>query len=159
MQDINCISIGPIDHSLAGHCFIYQHLKIILKARRCPCRIVSAAQFMADEQVAQFSAVTGAPEDAAKFYLESSGGNLEAAINAFLEGGVIPEDAPDSEAAPAPTIASASPAQQSRSQPPVGFGALAKLSELFGLVICFIQNIVRPKDHFFDRCLWLKPGI
>ena len=47
---------------------------------------------MMDEQIASFNAVTGNENaETAKFFLESSQGNVEAAINMFLEsGGAVP---------------------------------------------------------------------
>lgn len=37
------------------------------------------------DDVAQFVAITGADADAAKFYLDSAGGNTEAALSAYFE--------------------------------------------------------------------------
>jgi UBA-like protein len=40
-----------------------------------------------DAAIAQFQAITSADANVARFFLESSGGNIEAAISAFFEGG------------------------------------------------------------------------
>ena len=42
---------------------------------------------MADSDIQQFIGVSGASAEAANFYLESSNGNLEAAVDAFWENG------------------------------------------------------------------------
>ena len=47
------------------------------------------------DKIAQFTAVTGVSEDAAKFYLDSSSGDLETAVNQFYATGGVPE-APES---------------------------------------------------------------
>ena len=47
---------------------------------------------MADPgKIAQFVAVTGVSEDAAKFYLDSSSGDLETAVNQFFATGGLQE--------------------------------------------------------------------
>jgi len=42
---------------------------------------------MADAGVEQFTSVTGASKEQAAFYLESAGGNVEAAIDSFFNTG------------------------------------------------------------------------
>ena len=42
---------------------------------------------MADDGVEQFTSVTGASKEQATFYLESAGGNVEAAIDSFFNTG------------------------------------------------------------------------
>ena len=71
---------------------------------------------MSSEAVQQFSAVTGAEAQVAKFWLESSQGSLEAAVAAFFEQG---GDAAETQEQPAIAAAAAqSPAaQQPASQP------------------------------------------
>ena len=60
---------------------------------------------MGDAQLQQFLAVTDAPEAAARFFLESSGGDVAAAVDAyFATGGQLPAEGP-----PAPPIATGTP--------------------------------------------------
>lgn len=69
---------------------------------------------MADSEAVQnFINITGAPAQAASFYLESAKGDLETAINAYLEGG-------GSHAAASPVLDSPAPAASSpvRQYPP-----------------------------------------
>lgn len=40
-----------------------------------------------EDATAQFVAITGAPADKATFYLDSAGGDVEAAISAYFETG------------------------------------------------------------------------
>lgn len=39
------------------------------------------------DDISQFLTITGATADAATFYIDSAGGNVEAAISAFFESG------------------------------------------------------------------------
>ena len=48
-------------------------------------------------KIAQFVGVTGVGEDAAKFYLDSSSGDLETAVNQFYATGGV-QEAPDGSA-------------------------------------------------------------
>ena len=65
-----------------------------------------------DAAIQQFTAVTGAPESTARFFLESSGGQVETAINAYLEGGqpaeLAEQDGEPLTAHPPPTTAAPS---------------------------------------------------
>eukprot|EP00887_Chlorella_sp_A99_P006342 scaffold3.g6342.t1 len=57
---------------------------------------------MADQEaVAQFVSITSATESTARFYLESSGGNLEAAVDAFFSSGGAQAPTAAPQAAPA----------------------------------------------------------
>ena len=77
---------------------------------------------MSSEAVQQFSAVTGADAEMAKFWLETSQGNLEAAVAAYFEQ---EGDAAESQQQPAIAAATSQPpaaqppaAQQPASRPP-----------------------------------------
>ena len=69
---------------------------------------------MADDGVEQFVSVTGASKENAKFYLDSAGGNVEAAIDSFFGTGGGAADGPDEKGAsmdegPADALLSAVP--------------------------------------------------
>lgn len=60
-------------------------------------------------KIAEFVAVTGVNEGAAKFYLDSSSGDLETAVNQFFATGGVQDDVPEQDMVDEPAPAASQP--------------------------------------------------